>query len=171
VRLEPNSGTNEDYDFSCVGKNKQLLCVEVKTASWKQQVIKNDKKITKREKKRIIQPKYINGEGGSYSSDENIKIALVKSIEQAIAKFRRENDNILVVVDNQSPYILDSFLSFSQLKKSILDCVNQVDKNKLLNQVYIMSVGNCYDVLQSCRVDILSGIMQLAEGKKILYVK
>lgn len=106
IDIEPAGNGSTKLDLSIEDLSGKLWKVEVKSPSWKGQIWKDPKLTEAQKKARTSLPQYINGEGGSFSSEEEIEFAVEDSIKNALPKFIKGENNLLVIVPNMYEQII-----------------------------------------------------------------
>jgi len=106
IDLEPVGNGSTRLDISAEDLNGNLWKIEVKSPSWKGQIWKNSTKTDAEKKARTALPQYINGEGGWFSPEEEIAFATEDSIKNALPKFIKGDNNLLVIAPNMNQQVI-----------------------------------------------------------------
>jgi hypothetical protein len=140
IAIEPDGKGQTKLDLSIKDLNDDLWKVEVETPSWLGQLWKNPNVIQEYKKWRASQPKYINGEAGSFSSEEEILFAVEDSIKNALPKFKEGDNNLLVICPEMHHQIM-TMLGISEMKggsSAIQSELTFQDVHQLISSVLIL---------------------------------
>lgn len=140
VALEPNGKGNTLLDLSIQDLGGVLWKVEVKAPSWKGQIWKDPSLTDEMKKARTSLPKFINGQGGSFSSEEEIQYAAEDSIKNALPKFMSGDNNLLVITPDMYQQII-TMLAISAMaggSTTIQNTLRVKDARKLISTVLIL---------------------------------
>lgn len=140
TELEPNGNGNTKLDLAINDLQNTPWKTEVKSPSWKGQIWKNPTLSNAQKTARTSQQKYINGEGGWFSSEEEIEYAVEDSIKNALPKFNKGESNMLVIVPDMHHQIL-TMLGVSEMiggSKTIQNELFLQDTDQLISTVLIL---------------------------------
>lgn len=140
VALEPDGKDNTKLDLSVDDVDGTLWKVEVKSPSWKGQIWKNQNLTDAQKIARTKLPKIINGEGGSFSSEEEIRYAAEDSIKNARPKFIKGESNLLVITPDMSQNMMTMFALSAMAggSREIQDELFFDDEERLISTVLVL---------------------------------
>lgn len=110
---------------------KSLTCSNCKKHIWKSLESNRAGKI----KQRLAQPQFINGEGGSFSSNEAIEDA----VRKAIGQFEKGNNNLLIITPNM--FINTGLLPAIDNGHRIRKLLSKYDTKKIISCILILEVS------------------------------
>lgn len=90
IEWEPQGADNKRGEFSFKVPDGVVFC-EVKSPGWEADIAKENSNSP-----RLKEPKYINGEAGSFNNADDVRYA----IEKAFPKFLYDRPNLLIIVDD-----------------------------------------------------------------------
>lgn len=140
VEIEPSGKGSSILDFSFEDLSGDLWEAEVKSPSWKGQVWK-DSAMTKSEKMaREIQPKVRNGDGGSFSSDEEIRFAIEDSVKNTAYKLNKGENNLLIITPylRQDTFVMLAISAMASKHTVVQDEVSLGDPDGVISAVLIL---------------------------------
>ncbi|QQG43978.1 MAG: hypothetical protein HYW86_03895 [Candidatus Roizmanbacteria bacterium] len=138
--LEPDGKDYTKLDLSIKDLKNNLWKVEVKAPSWKGQLWKDSNLSESQKRIRVSKPKYINGEAGSFSSEEEIKYTVEDSIKNALPKFTKGDNNLLVITPDMHHQII-TMLAVSAMaggSGAIQDEITTQDGTNIISTVLIL---------------------------------